>query len=64
MAPQKQTPNDATSKGRAIATTWGKVSLPTSNQPPDRDIGSISLQKLFADIQSSQQQEDQFFQML
>ena len=50
MSLQKQIANDATSKGKAIATTGGKASLPTSNQPHTKDIGSISPQELSVDV--------------
>jgi len=64
MAPQKQIASDATSKGKAITTTGGKASLPTNNQPHTEDTDSISPQELSADVQLSQQREDQLLQML
>jgi len=64
MASRKQIANDATSKGKAIATTRDEASLPTSNQSHTEDKGSISPQELCIDVQPSQQQEDQLLQML
>jgi len=45
MAPRKEITNDAAFKGKAITTTGRRASLPTKNQPPNEDTGSISLQE-------------------
>ena len=64
MAPWKQITNDATFKGKAIETTGGKASLLTTNHSHTDKIDSISLHNLSANVQLSQQWEDQLLQML
>jgi len=54
MAPRKRIVNDATSKGKAVATVGDKASLLSSNQSLTEDTISVSPQEPSANIQPSE----------
>ena len=63
MAPCKRITDGVTFRDKAKATAGGMTSKPTNNQCVE-GTDSISPQEPSASVQSSQPQEDQFFQML